>query len=70
MSILKASSGIKVANVPAYSPYSVAEHAAALLLALNRKIILGQNLCKWATTVWIIWLVLTCMENSGDYWNR
>jgi D-lactate dehydrogenase len=24
--------GIKVANVPAYSPYSVAEHAAALLL--------------------------------------
>jgi D-lactate dehydrogenase len=35
--------GIKVANVPAYSPYSVAEHAAALLLALNRKIILGQN---------------------------
>jgi lactate dehydrogenase-like 2-hydroxyacid dehydrogenase len=25
-------------------------------LALNRKIILGQNSCKWATTVWIIWL--------------
>jgi len=36
--------GIKVANVPAYSPYSVAEHAVALLLALNRKIVLGQKL--------------------------
>ncbi len=29
---------IGVARVPAYSPYAVAEHAAALLLALNRKI--------------------------------
>ena len=36
--------GIKVANVPAYSPYAVAEHAVTLLLALNRKIILGQKL--------------------------
>jgi D-lactate dehydrogenase len=34
--------GIKVANVPSYSPYSIAEHAVALLLALNRKLILGQ----------------------------
>ena len=31
--------GIKVARVPAYSPYSVAEHAIALILALNRKLI-------------------------------
>jgi D-lactate dehydrogenase len=30
--------GIKVVRVPAYSPYSVAEHAACLILALNRKI--------------------------------
>ena len=30
--------GIKVARVPAYSPYAVAEHAVALVLALNRKI--------------------------------
>jgi D-lactate dehydrogenase len=30
--------GIKVVRVPAYSPYSVAEHAIALVLALNRKI--------------------------------
>jgi D-lactate dehydrogenase len=36
--------GIKVANVSNYSPYSVAEHALTLLLALNRKIINGQKL--------------------------
>ncbi len=30
--------GIAVLRVPAYSPYSVAEHAAALLLTLTRKI--------------------------------
>lgn len=29
--------GMTVARVPAYSPHSVAEHAAALILALNRK---------------------------------
>lgn len=38
--------GIKVANVPNYSPFSVAEHALALLLALNRKLLLGQKLMK------------------------
>lgn len=36
--------GIAVANVPAYSPYSVSEHAVALLLALVRKITLAQEL--------------------------
>ena len=30
--------GLTVMRVPAYSPYAVAEHAAALLLTLNRKI--------------------------------
>lgn len=30
---------IPVVRVPAYSPYAVAEHAAALILALNRKLI-------------------------------
>lgn len=37
---------IKVANVPAYSPYAIAEHSVALLMALNRKIILSQELMK------------------------
>lgn len=36
--------GIRVANVPAYSPYSVAEHAATMLMALNRKIIHAHQL--------------------------
>jgi len=36
--------GIKVANVPAYSPYAIAEHTVSLLMALNRKIVLGQQL--------------------------
>ena len=30
--------GMRVVRVPAYSPHAVAEHAAALVLALNRKI--------------------------------
>lgn len=30
--------GIRIARVPAYSPYSVAEHSVALMLALNRKL--------------------------------
>lgn len=36
--------GIRVANVAEYSPYSVAEHAVAMLMALNRKIVVGQQL--------------------------
>lgn len=35
--------GIKVANVPEYSPYAIAEHAVALMLALNRKLILADR---------------------------
>ncbi|TDE06912.1 NAD(P)-dependent oxidoreductase [Flavobacterium sandaracinum] len=35
---------MKVANVPSNPPYSVAEHAVGLVLALNRKLILGQRL--------------------------
>lgn len=38
--------GIKVANVPAYSPHAIAEHATALLLALNRRLIKSQNLMR------------------------
>lgn len=35
--------GIKVVRVPAYSPYSVAEHAVALVLMLNRKLYKAYN---------------------------
>jgi len=35
--------GLTVARVPAYSPHAVAEHAAALLLALNRRIYRAYN---------------------------
>jgi D-lactate dehydrogenase len=35
--------GIKVMRVPAYSPHAVAEHALALILALNRKIHKAYN---------------------------
>lgn len=38
--------GIKVANVPSYSPYAVAEHSVALLMAINRKIIKSQELIQ------------------------
>src|ERR1043165_5937939 len=34
---------IQVANVPAYSPYAIAEHAVALTLALNRKLIIADR---------------------------
>lgn len=30
-------SGIRIARVPAYSPWAIAEHAVALMMALNRK---------------------------------
>jgi len=35
--------GIKVARVPAYSPYAVAEHTVGLMLALNRKLYKAYN---------------------------
>ena len=35
--------GIKCANVPEYSPNAIAEHAVALMLALNRKLLLASK---------------------------
>jgi len=35
--------GIKVANVPHYSPHSVAEHSVALMLSLNRRLNLANQ---------------------------
>jgi len=38
---------IKVANVPAYSPNAIAEHAVSLLLTLNRKLIESNQRVKY-----------------------
>ena len=38
--------GITVVRVPAYSPHSVAEHAVAMLLTLNRKLHKTYNKCR------------------------
>lgn len=38
--------GIKVANVPEYSPYAIAEHGVAMLMALNRKLFEAQKLIE------------------------
>lgn len=38
--------GIKVANVPSYSPYSIAEHGVALIQTINRKILAAQQLIR------------------------
>jgi len=34
--------GVAVARVPAYSPYAIAEHAIAMMLALNRQLMKGH----------------------------
>lgn len=41
-----AAAGIKVANIPAYSPESIAEHAVMLILSLNRKVVLASEAAK------------------------
>lgn len=36
-------SHIRIANVPEYSPNAIAEHAIALILALNRKLVMANE---------------------------
>lgn len=38
--------GIKIAHVPHYSPYAIAEHSVALMLALNRRLIQADHKVK------------------------
>jgi D-lactate dehydrogenase len=38
--------GFRMANVPEYSPYAIAEHAVALMLAMNRKIVRADKKVK------------------------
>lgn len=40
--------GMSIARVPAYSPYAVAEHAIALLMAVNRRIAAASTRVKMA----------------------
>jgi D-lactate dehydrogenase len=35
--------GMRVANVPEYSPYAIAEHAVGMMMALNRKLITADR---------------------------
>jgi D-lactate dehydrogenase len=35
--------GITVANVPEYSPYSIAEHSVMMMLALNRRVLMADR---------------------------
>jgi D-lactate dehydrogenase len=45
--VKKASSlSLQVANVPEYSPYSIAEHTIAMIQALNRKVVLADKKVK------------------------
>ena len=37
---------MKVANVPEYSPFAIAEHTVTMILALNRKLIIADNRVK------------------------
>jgi D-lactate dehydrogenase len=38
--------GIEVANIPAYSPHAIAEHAVALTLALSRHLMQADQQCR------------------------
>lgn len=38
--------GVRIMRVPAYSPHAVAEHAVALLMALNRRIVRAALRCR------------------------
>jgi D-lactate dehydrogenase len=54
--------GISVTRVPAYSPYAVAEHAVALMMALNRHIHRATHVSVRVTYRSTDWSDSTCME--------
>ena len=51
---------ISVVRVPGYSPYSVAEHTIALMLALNRKVHRAYNPSAKVISLWTAWSGSTC----------
>jgi D-lactate dehydrogenase len=44
--VAASAAGLKIANVPNYSPQSIAEHAFTLIMALNRKVNIAYNQTK------------------------
>ena len=62
--------GIKVAHVPAYSPYAVAEFALTLVMALNRRIHRAYNGCATVISRSTVFLALTSRKDSRNHWHR
>jgi D-lactate dehydrogenase len=61
-----ARAGISVARVPAYSPHAVAEHAAALMLTLNRRAHRAYKRSVRETSAWRAWLASICMAAPSE----
>ena len=57
--------GITVVRVPAYSPYAVAEHTIALMLALNRKVHRTYNPSAKVISLWTAWSGSTCTAKQS-----
>jgi hypothetical protein len=66
---LKKRSSRHQSNVPVLALFS-SWTCGRIIIGIESKDYRSKLLCKWATTVWIIWWVLTIWKNSGDYWNR
>ena len=62
--------GIKVVRVPAYSPYAVAEHTVALMLALNRRIPRQPGARATAIFSERIAGIRYARQNGGNYRHR
>ena len=57
--------GITVVRVPAYSPYAVAEHTIALMLALNRNCIAPIIGSEKGISLSMAWSGSTCTEKQS-----
>mmetsp|Transcript_8576 Transcript_8576/g.28127 ORF Transcript_8576/g.28127 Transcript_8576/m.28127 type:complete len:95 (-) Transcript_8576:804-1088(-) len=57
--------GIVVLRVPAYSPHSVAEHAVALMMALNRQIVKASARVAQGRAS-----ALVCLHDAAEQTNK
>ena len=62
--------GIKVAHVPAYSPYAVAEFALSLVMALNRRIHRAYNRVRDGNFSSMVYSALTSTERQSALLER